>query len=189
MPSYLLQNGITMGSIIFNMFHTFQPRGKDVGNLQKLLDERLLARQARQLGICPIREELLSQCFDEIIRQVTIDCPERGLLLMRVRDELKMTIAAYQTLYNSSVTFGMRKQLQAEMGKSELEEKIVQLEQRKQKLEEKRIDLLNKKDSLDKKIKERNQIEEQKRKQEIEFLKYQGQHLEAFLKSVQPELK
>ncbi|CAD8116480.1 unnamed protein product [Paramecium sonneborni] len=162
---------------------------EDVGNLQKLLDERLLARQARETGICPIREELLSQCFDEIIRQVTIDCSERGLLLMRVRDELKMTIAAYQTLYNSSVTFGMRKQLQAEMGKSELEEKIVQLEQRKQKLEEKRIDLLNKKDSLDKKIKERNQIEEQKRKQEIEFLKYQGQHLEAFLKSVQPELK
>jgi hypothetical protein len=37
-----------------------------------------------------------------------------GLLLMRVRDELKMTIAAYQTLYQSSVTFGMRKQLQSE---------------------------------------------------------------------------
>ena len=60
---------------------------EDVANLQKLLDERLLARQARESGICPIREELHSQCFDEIIRQVTIDCPERGLLLMRVRDE------------------------------------------------------------------------------------------------------
>ena len=32
-----------------------------------------------------------------------------------------MTIAAYQTLYQSAVTFGMRKQLQAEQGKSELE--------------------------------------------------------------------
>ncbi|CAD8100497.1 unnamed protein product [Paramecium primaurelia] len=72
---------------------------EDVGNLQKLLDGRLLARQAKEISICPIREELLSQCFDEIIRQVIIDCPERGLLLMRVRDELKITIAAYQTLY------------------------------------------------------------------------------------------
>lgn len=80
-----------------------------MANLQKLLDERLLDRQARESGICPIREELHSQCFDEIIRQVTIDCPERGILLLRVRDELKMTIAAYQTLYQSSVTFGMRK--------------------------------------------------------------------------------
>lgn len=40
---------------------------------------------------------------------------------MRVRDELKMTIAAYQTLYSSSLTFGMRKSMQSEIGKSDLE--------------------------------------------------------------------
>jgi dynein light intermediate chain len=27
---------------------------------------------------------------------VTINCAERGLLLLRVRDEIRMTIAAYQ---------------------------------------------------------------------------------------------
>ncbi len=43
---------------------------------------------------------------------------------MRVRDELKMTIAAYQTLFESSVTFGMRKQLQAEQGMGDLEQKV-----------------------------------------------------------------
>lgn len=58
---------------------------------------------------------------------------------MRVRDELKMTIAAYQTLYQSSVTFGMRKQLQSEQGKSELESKIEELQKKKSKLEEKVI--------------------------------------------------
>lgn len=61
-----------------------------------------------------------SQCFDEILRQVTIDCPERGLLLMRVRDELKMTISAYQSLYQSADAFGVRKQLEAERNKNEL---------------------------------------------------------------------
>jgi dynein light intermediate chain, axonemal len=54
-----------------------------------------MERQARESGICPVREELFSQCFDEIIRQVTLSEPERGLLLLRVRDEIKMTIAAY----------------------------------------------------------------------------------------------
>lgn len=49
---------------------------------------------------------------DEIIRQVTINCAERGLLLLRVRDELRMTVAAYQALYESSIAFGMRKALQ-----------------------------------------------------------------------------
>jgi len=71
---------------------------------------------SRDSGICPIREELHKQCFDEIIRQVTIDSPERGILLMRVRDELYLTINAYETLYESSLTFSMRKQLQAEQG-------------------------------------------------------------------------
>jgi hypothetical protein len=39
---------------------------------------------------------------------------ERGLLLLRVRDELRMTLHAYQTLYESSIAFGIRKALQAE---------------------------------------------------------------------------
>ena len=79
----------------------------DVINLQEQLDQRLLQRQARETGICPVREELYAQCFDELIRQVTINCAERGLLLLRVRDEIRMTIAAYQTLYESSIAFGM----------------------------------------------------------------------------------
>ncbi len=77
--------------------------------LKESLDKALEHRQARTEGICPIREELFSHAFDEIIRQVTINSPERGLLLMRVRDEHKMTLAAYQTLYQSSVSYGMRK--------------------------------------------------------------------------------
>ena len=48
---------------------------------------------------------------DELIRQVTINCAERGLLLLRIRDEIHMTITAYQMLYESSVAFGMRKAL------------------------------------------------------------------------------
>ena len=43
-----------------------------------------------------MREELYAQTFDELIREVTINCAERGLLLLRVRDEMRMTIAAYQ---------------------------------------------------------------------------------------------
>lgn len=35
----------------------------DVINLQEQLDHQLQARQARETGICPVREELYSQCF------------------------------------------------------------------------------------------------------------------------------
>ena len=60
-----------------------------------------------------------------MIRQVAISCGERGLLLLRIRDEIRMTVAAYQTLYESSIAFGMRKSLQAEHGKAEMEQKVM----------------------------------------------------------------
>lgn len=37
----------------------------DVTNLQEQLDQKLQQRQARETGICPVREELYSQCFGE----------------------------------------------------------------------------------------------------------------------------
>ena len=107
----------------------------DVVNLQESLDRKLQQRQARETGICPVREELYAQCFDEVIRQVTINCAERGLLLLRVRDEVRMTIAAYQTLYESSIAFGMRKALTAEHTKAELNNKVRTLEAEREDLE------------------------------------------------------
>jgi hypothetical protein len=82
------------------------------------LDQQLQARQARETGICPVREELYSQALDELIRQITINCAERGLLLLRVRDEAHMTISAYETLYESSIAYGVRKALVAEQVRS-----------------------------------------------------------------------
>lgn len=62
-----------------------------------------------------------------MIRQITINCAERGLLLLRVRDEARMTTAAYETLYESSIAFGIRKALMAEYKRTSLDGKIKQL--------------------------------------------------------------
>ena len=156
----------------------------DVARLREQLDQKLMERQARESGICPVREELFSQCFDEIIRQVTLNEPERCLLLLRVRDEIKMTIAAYQTLYQSSVTFAMRKQLQAEHGKADLERKIEELESKKTKLENKVIELKSKIEAIEKRNRERQEVESKKRIEELEFLKYQEGHLVKFIKTI-----
>ena len=61
---------------------------------------------------------------DEIIRQVTVNCAERGVLLLRVRDEIRMTTNAYQTLYESAIAWGMRKALESEQGKADMEKKV-----------------------------------------------------------------
>jgi len=49
---------------------------------------------------------------------------------VRVRDEIKMTIQAYQTLYESSIAYGMRKALQAEQSKAEKLLQLASLEKR-----------------------------------------------------------
>ncbi|XP_063810414.1 axonemal dynein light intermediate polypeptide 1 isoform X1 [Pseudophryne corroboree] len=156
----------------------------DVVHLQEELDMKLQQRQARETGICPVRRELYSQCFDELIRQVTINCAERGILLLRVRDEIHMTISAYQTLYESSVAFGMRKALQAEQGKSDVEKKIADLELEKRDLERQVNEQKAKCEATEKREAERRQVEEKKHAEEIQFLKRTNQQLKAQLEGI-----
>lgn len=66
-------------------------------------------------------------CFaskDELIRQETINCPERGLLLACIRDELQMNVAAHKTLYEDSIAFGTSETMMAEEGKAHMEKRV-----------------------------------------------------------------
>jgi len=114
---------------------------------------------------------------DELIRQVTINCAERGLLLLRVRDEIRMTLAAYQALYESSTAYGMRKALMAESGKAELEFKITEVVEKKEQLERETQELRIKIDQLERKYNDQKEAEEKKHAEEIQFLKRANQQL------------
>lgn len=65
--------------------------------------------------------------LDELIRQMAVNCAERGLLLLRIRDEIQMTVATYRTLYESSIAFGMRKSLLVEKSKADMEKRVKNL--------------------------------------------------------------
>ncbi|XP_026190232.1 33 kDa inner dynein arm light chain, axonemal [Cyclospora cayetanensis] len=107
----------------------------DVVALEQELDKRLRLRRAKSYGICQIREELYSQCFDELLRQVTIQCAERGLLLNRVRGELRSLIKSHRRLYESSAAFGVRKALLAEVEREAEEAKCTELENENERLQ------------------------------------------------------
>lgn len=156
----------------------------DVVTLQAHLDTKLQQRQARETGICPVRRELYAQAFDEIIRQVTVNCAERGLLLLRVRDELRMTLAAYQTLYESSVAFGMRKALQAEQGKVDNEAKIAELEQSKADLVAEVSALKAKCEEIERRESERRATEQMKYEEQISQLKTKNAQYKTQLDSI-----
>ena len=96
----------------------------DVINLQQRLEKKIVQQEARPNGICPVREELYAQCFDEIIRQITLNCVERGNQLVRVRDEQRMVKSSLQQLYDSSIAYGLKKALIAYQTKTDLHDSI-----------------------------------------------------------------
>ncbi|KAL1123177.1 hypothetical protein AAG570_002264, partial [Ranatra chinensis] len=156
----------------------------EVLKLGENLDMRLQQRQARETGICAIRRELFTQAFDELIRQVTINCAERGLLLLRVRDEMRMTTAAYQALYESSTAFGLRKALMSEQGKSDMEEEIQRLKTEKDEVQNELAKLKQRFDMSERRAAEMRQTEEKKHNEEISFLKKTNQQLKVHFASL-----
>ena len=167
-----------------------EPASRDKSrDLFKALDQKLKEKRAKEKGICPVRQELYSQCFDEIIRQVTIDNTERGLLLLKVRDEIKMSIASYQILYESAILYGIRKQLQAEDTRAELKKQLEEKEKKTIELTNKKIELENKLQSLRKHFAERKEIEAAKREKDINFLNQQKESLDIIIKNISQPIK
>ncbi|KAF6214105.1 hypothetical protein GE061_011836 [Apolygus lucorum] len=156
----------------------------DVMKLGEQLDKKLQQQQARETGICAVRRELFNQAFDEIIRQVTVNCAERGLLLLRVRDELRMTVSSFQSLYESSIGYGMRKALMAEQGKLEFEDKIVSLKAEKSKLQQDLQQLKQSYEILDRRTAELKATEEKRHQQDLQALQRKNAELKAQLEAI-----
>lgn len=112
---------------------------------------------------------------------MTINCAERGLLLLRVRDEMRMTIEAYQALYCSSIAFGMRKSLHAEQGKSDLQQDVERLKEEKTSVEHQLLDLRQKAEQAERRAAELRAAEEKKHAEEIAFLKKTNAQLKVYI--------
>ncbi|KAE8986653.1 hypothetical protein PR003_g22898 [Phytophthora rubi] len=152
----------------------------DTQRLQETFDQLLEQYQARVHAICPVREKFFLQVFEELIREVACECPERGLMLLRVRDELRLTIEAHQTLYHNSIAYGRQKAVQAEAGVGELDNEISRLQAERELLVAKKKELAEKVMFME----EQNSEEEKKRQlrhaHTVQFLQTQLQELEVF---------
>ncbi|KAF5223103.1 putative Axonemal inner arm dynein light chain [Trypanosoma cruzi] len=113
----------------------------EVADLHERLTERLRQRRARESGICPIRREVYAEVFDELIRQITLEEPTRGILLLRIRDELYQTLAAHSSLAERAMYFASKQREEAGEGMDELKRRIHELE-------EKRLELIVRKKAV-----------------------------------------
>lgn len=89
---------------------------------------------------------------------------------MRVRDEIKMTIQAYQTLYESSIAYGMRKALMAEQGKNEMQSNISDLEAACKEHDQDIKSLQEKIEEIIRKDAEQSERDEKAHRDQVEYL-------------------
>ncbi|KAH0793584.1 33 kDa inner dynein arm light chain, axonemal [Histomonas meleagridis] len=179
-PQKIVEDGETL-----TQFVSIAPTTRsDVLKLQSQLDSLLNQRKARNTGICPIRSELYAQCFDEIIRQITIDCSARGKLLVKVRDEQRKTIQSYQELYDSAIAWGIRKVVQIEQRKKAIEKENHDLREEKRILENKVQELQDKITFLEKNSVETRKEREKQIAEETSVLKRQNAQIKAQLDQI-----
>lgn len=108
----------------------------------------------------------------------------RGLIMMRVRDEMRMTVDAYKTLFASSVAFGIKKQLQSEKGLPELQKEVEAMREEVKAMELEVTELKSQMEIQERRELERKTADDKRRKEELDFVKYQGQHLDSFWKQI-----
>jgi len=140
----------------------------DILKLHKNLLSQMKIRGAKESGVCPIREELYNECFEEIIRQVTINCLQRGDLLNRIKLEMNYEINYYRQLYESLIAFSLRKVLQEKKKEIMLENKKEKLKKEIENLEN---ELKEKNDMLKQRMEEENNKEAQAMKDHVEAMK------------------
>ncbi len=107
----------------------------DVKALEANLNRQLRAQGAESAGICRVRSKINEQCFDELIRQITIMCAARGKLLQRVHVEIRRRIETYKTLYESSNAYGIRSALKGSFSKETLAQRAADLKRQTSLLE------------------------------------------------------
>lgn len=99
----------------------------DTLETHKKLKQRLAQYHAKETGICPIRTLLIAECYLEVIRMVTAECWERGLLLLYVHAERVAAQTSHREIFESRVGHAFRLTLKGEKDTATVEREIAEL--------------------------------------------------------------
>eukprot|EP01059_Diplonema_ambulator_P005259 TRINITY_DN15005_c0_g1_i1.p2 TRINITY_DN15005_c0_g1~~TRINITY_DN15005_c0_g1_i1.p2 ORF type:complete len:275 (+),score=72.69 TRINITY_DN15005_c0_g1_i1:30-827(+) len=102
--------------------------------LGEKLDAKLKAAGAKPTGICTERSACYGECLSELIRQVTADSIERGILLQKVREEREATVDGYRKLLESRAGYAFRIALKGEKDAYRINTRIAELRAKKAEL-------------------------------------------------------
>lgn len=147
----------------------------DVVQLHQHLQNRCTQEHARIRGVlCPIREKIFNDGLDELTRQITVLCPERGVLLKDLNAAMAQTTETYDILFDSACQYAVRKSIERDLNSFLFEEKK-QLESEVRRLENRVNELRAKHDGMMKRFEEQKTVNAKLHEEEINYLKKANQ--------------
>lgn len=155
---------------------------EEVMALHSTLRARLEARRARPAGLCGIRRAIYTDLFSELVRQVTVEEPTRGLLLARVRENEEHALHVHAALLREGENFVAGKLLQDTQNMTVLQARLSDLRGEKTQLEVRRHDLQDARQELERRIEEQRLARRAQQQDELNYLRRANQQLSLRLK-------
>lgn len=153
----------------------------DVVCLQERIIQLCAEGKAKAQGVCSVREAVYDRGMQELIRQVTVHCPERGLLLAELTDEIKESTGTYDLLFDSACQYAVRKAIERDLYRTMLRE-LDELRVRSRTIENRVQELRAKKEGLERRFAEQRETERKLHEEEVAFLKRGNAQLSAEIK-------
>ncbi|KAG5476415.1 hypothetical protein LSCM1_04119 [Leishmania martiniquensis] len=154
----------------------------DVVLLYKHLQRRCVSESARPRGVvCPNRERIYNDGFRELIRQVTLLCPERGLLLDELARSMRQSIETYDVLLDSASQYAVRKSTERDLHQHLFAEKAA-LEMEVRRREHRVSEWRAKYAGLQKRFQEQQAADSKLHAEEIAYAKRANQQLVSEIK-------
>ncbi|CBZ27932.1 conserved hypothetical protein [Leishmania mexicana MHOM/GT/2001/U1103] len=159
----------------------------DVILLYRHLQHRCARESARPRGVvCPNRECIYNDGLRELIRQVTLLCPERGLLLDELARSMRQAIETYDVLLDSANQYAVRKSTERDLHQHLFAEKT-DLETEVRRREHRVNEWRAKYAGLQKRFQEQQEADRKLHAEEIAYAKRANQQLVSEIKRLASE--
>lgn len=156
---------------------------EEIVALHEKLVHKLEKSYARPTGYCPIRREIYDDVFCEIIRQITLEEPARGVLLQRLKDECQKSLRVHSSLVQRAQYFSTRKLLSASDGIRKMQDSISVLQNEVAALEVKVYELKQKKSKIERKYNEEKEERVKPQQDELTYWRRANQQLSLRIKA------
>lgn len=156
----------------------------DCVHLRDHLERRCREENARPSGVvCKSREGIYTDGLQEVIRQITVLCPERGVLLAELAAEMQQTTETYDILFDSACQYAVRKAIERDM-RSYLFDDKERMASEVRRLENRVHELQAKHDGMLKRFEEQKQTEVKRHEEEVKYLKKANQQIITEIKRI-----